>query len=92
MELYYVLRSRLNGQFLVAHPDPDSQQNYVLVFKADYEALSYLNTHAAIAQDQLAVECLTAPQLRTNLDRWGFQGIGLVQDPIIPSIQFLETM
>jgi hypothetical protein len=91
MELYYVLRSRLNGQFLVAHPDPDAQQKYVLVFKADYEAMSYLSAHGATAQAQLAVECLSAAQLRINLDRWGFQGIGLVEDPILPSIQFLAT-
>jgi hypothetical protein len=53
--------------------------------------MSYLSTHSAAAQAQLAVECLSAAQLRTNLDRWGFQGIGLVEDPILPSIQFLET-
>jgi hypothetical protein len=90
MELYYVLRSRLNGQFLVAHPSTDAQQNYVLVFKADYDALSYLNAHAANAQEQLATECLSASQLKANLSRWGFQGIGLVDDPMLPSIQFLE--
>lgn len=90
MELYYVLRSRLNGQFLVAHPDASAQQSYILVFRADYEALSYLNTHAAKTQEHLATECLSASQLKANLNRWGFQGIGLVDDPILPAIQFLE--
>jgi hypothetical protein len=92
MELYYVLRSRMNGQFLVAHPDVNPQQRYILVFKADYEAMSYLNAHAAKTQEQLATECLSASQLKANMDRWGFQGIGLVEDPLLPSIQFLELV
>jgi hypothetical protein len=90
MELYYVLRSRLNGQFLVAHPNGPEDKSYVLVFKADYDALSYLNTHAAQSKEQLTTESLSASQLRANMDRWGFQGIGLVEDPILPGIQFLE--
>lgn len=93
-QLYYLLRSRADGRYLAAHlPSPDSaspQTGFLLVFKADYDALSYLNTHAADLGDQFAIETVTPSSLKPLLSRWNFQGLGMVDDPRLPEIEFFN--
>lgn len=90
-ETYYAIRSRQDGQYLVARiPQPDETSvNYLLVFRENFEALTYLNTHAKDLASQFSVETLSTHQLNGVLKRWGFKGIGLVQEPLEPKIQFL---
>ena len=90
----YVIRSQQDGKHLTARinqNDNQQQVSYLLLFKADYEALSYINTHGKDVSDRLGVESLSASQLKSLLNRWGYQGIGLVQDPLIPEISFLQV-
>jgi hypothetical protein len=97
-QLYYLLRSRTDGSYLAAHPtpgdvlDPDQPPpaGYLLVFTADYEALSYLNTHAPDYSDKFAVEPITPSNLKPLLSRWNFQGLGMVQDARIPEVEFFN--
>ncbi|MEY3333912.1 MAG: hypothetical protein RLZZ176_2215, partial [Cyanobacteriota bacterium] len=44
--VYYIIRSRTDGKYLTARVH-DNTSGYLLLFKEDFEALSYLNTHAA---------------------------------------------
>lgn len=89
-QIYYVLRSKLDGKYLVARIDNDDgkQANYLLIFQENFEALTYLNTHASEYCDRFAIESITNSQLKGIMQRWGFIGVGLVEDPIIPRIQF----
>jgi hypothetical protein len=87
--LYYTIRSRVDGNYLVAHPDLEARDRYLLVFAEHYEALSYLNTHAQEIASQFTVESVGQSQLRSILDRWQYQGIGVVQDPLLPRIEFM---
>lgn len=89
--LYYVLRSQANGNYLTAHPDPDDAVSYLLVFSEQFDALSYLNAHGSDVAQQFQVETLPTQQLRGVLDRWQLHGIGLVQDPLLPRIEFLQV-
>ena len=91
--LYYLLRSRADGRYLAARlrtdgPDPAAQ--FLLVFQADYDALSYLNAHAPEVSDLFAVEPITPANLKPLLGRWNFQGLGMVQDPRLPDIEFFN--
>jgi hypothetical protein len=88
--LYYVLRSLANSNYLTAHPNPDTAVAYLLVFQEQFDALSYLNTHGREVTEQFQVETLPAQQLRGVLNRWQLNGIGLVQDPLLPRIEFLQ--
>lgn len=91
--IHYLVRSKLDGQYLVARlkaGESPKEASYLLVFQEDFQALSYLNTHAAHIANQFAVESLPATQLKGVLQRWGFQGIGLVNEPLEPKIQFLS--
>lgn len=88
--LYYTLRSRADGNYLTAHPDPDSPHKYLLVFAEHYEALSYLNTHGPAVVQHFMVESVGKSQIRGILDRWQYQGIGVVQDPLLPRIEFMS--
>lgn len=88
-QVYYVIRSRADGQYLTAHPRPESGTGYLLTFAEHFEALSYLNTHAQDLVHQFAVESVPNTQLKGILSRWSFAGIGLVQDPLLPKIEFL---
>lgn len=89
--MYYLLRTKQDGRYVAAMLEGDNQasQKYLLAFQEDYEALSYVNTHSAEVADQFGVESVSATQLKGVLQRWGFGGIGLVKDPLIPQIQFL---
>jgi hypothetical protein len=91
--LYYLLRSRADGRYLAARlrtdgPDPAAQ--FLLVFQADYDALSYLNAHAPEVSDLFVVETLAPTHLKPLLGRWDFQGLGMVQDPRLPDIEFFN--
>ncbi|MEM8543945.1 MAG: hypothetical protein AAGF66_08145 [Cyanobacteria bacterium P01_H01_bin.119] len=118
-QTYYVLRSRLDGQYLVARApqqpadrtnqssdqfanqpaDPSTNQSasepsssrFLILFKADYDALSYINTHAPEVAPQFQVESLAGTQLKALINRWGFSGIGLVKDPLVPQVEFLTV-
>ena len=39
--------------------------------------------------DRLSIESVSATQLKSILQRWGYQGIGYVEDPLIPEIKFM---
>ncbi|MGH2415166.1 MAG: hypothetical protein ACRDEA_16035 [Microcystaceae cyanobacterium] len=92
-QVHYLIRSRIDGQYLVARlntGESDTEANYLLIFREDFEALSYLNKHGADVANRFAVESIAATQLSGLLQRWGFKGVGLVQDPLEPRIQFLS--
>jgi hypothetical protein len=84
---YYLLRTKQDGRHLAAR---DEDKTYLLLFTADYDALSYLNAHAGEASDRFALETISATQLKAALSRWGFTGIGLVRDPLLPHIDFMN--
>jgi hypothetical protein len=89
-QIYYLIRSRTDGQYLVARPKTEAADSgYVLMFREQFDALSYLNTHGKGVADRFAVESIPATQMKALLDRWGFTGIGMVQDPLVPQIEFL---
>jgi hypothetical protein len=90
-EIYYCLRSKQDGRYLIAHPQPDREAaSYLLLFREDFESLSYLKTHAHQVADRWTIESLSTSQLSSLLERWGFQGIGIVHDPLLPQIEFLR--
>ena len=89
-QTYYLVRSRQNGQYLQARPDEEQRLSYVLAFQEQYEALTYLNTHAREVADRFGVESLAASQLQEVLNRWEFNGIALVRDPVEPQVEFLS--
>jgi hypothetical protein len=88
-QVYYILRSKTDGKYLTARID-DHQSGYLLLFKEDFDARSYLNTHAADLADRLAIESISGTQLGSLLKRWGFAGVGVVNDPLLPNIEFLQ--
>lgn len=90
--IHYLIRSRQDGQYLVARPREggEAEMGYLLMFREHFEALSYLNTHGAGVVDNFAIESISTTQLKGLMQRWGFQGIGLVKDPLLPQIQFLS--
>lgn len=91
-QTHYLLRSKTDGRYLVARIQPEEGQgiNYILVFKEHHEALSYLNTHAAEFADQFGVESVISSQLTAIMQRWGYKGIGIVEEPIEPRVKFLQ--
>lgn len=93
-QVYYLVRSKADGRYLVAHPHADAKQSetsgYLLMFRENFEALSYLNTHGPSIAQQFAVESIPGSQLKNLLQRWGFNGVGIVQDPLLPKIEFLS--
>jgi hypothetical protein len=100
-QVFYLIRSRIDGQYLVAHPRPKAnpsvreqpdqpEKGYLLMFHEHFDALSYLNTHGAGVADRFAVESIPNTQLNALLKRWGFDGIGVVKDPLLPQIEFLS--
>jgi hypothetical protein len=93
VELHYLIRSKLDGQYLVARPrqDPDAAPSpgFLLLFSDHADALSYLNTHAAEFADRFAVETVSSAQLGQVMSRWSFVGVGLVKDPLLPRVEFL---
>lgn len=92
-QVYYLLRSRADGSYLVARLDNEERKpktfNYLLIFNESFDALSYLNTHGNDIRASFAVESIPGSQLGNLLQRWSFKGVGIVQDPILPKIDFL---
>ncbi len=92
-QVYYLIRSRADGQYLLAQPDRSASSTsagYLLMFGEHFDALSYLNAHAPDVSDRFAVESISGSQVKGLLQRWGFKGIGVVEDPLLPKIQFLS--
>lgn len=93
-QIFYVLRSKVDGQYLVAHPrgsaPGSAASGYVLLFKEHFDALGFLNQHSADLADQFGVESLPGSQLENLLKRWGFEGMGVVEDPLLPRVEFLR--
>ena len=93
-QINYVIRSIQDGKYLVARVSQEqepTEASYLLVFQLDHEALSYINTHAQEFSDRLQVESVSPSQLKALLARWGYQGVALVEDPLLPKINFLVT-
>jgi hypothetical protein len=90
-ETFYLVRSQADGRHLAAHPNPDDTSTYLLLFKEHFDALSYLNTHAGDLATRFGVESIPGSQLKDLLKRWGFQGVGIVTDALIPQIEFLQV-
>jgi len=92
MQLYYSLRAKQTGTYLSARPPQGKDtERFLLVFSADYDALTYLNAHAPDVQDRFAVETLAAAALKQVLQRWGFRGMGMVTDPRLPTVDFFVS-
>ena len=92
-QVNYLIRSKVDGKYLVARlqqEEKEQEASYLLLFKEDYEALSYINAHGHDFRDRLSVESVSPTQLKGLLQRWGYQGIGLVEDPLIPQIKFMS--
>jgi hypothetical protein len=92
-QIYYLILSRADGRYLVAQPNAstrDGGESYLLMFREHFDALSYLNAHGSDVADRFAVETVSGSQLKGLLQRWGFTGVGVVQDPLVPQIEFLE--
>ena len=85
MTIYYLLRSQIDGKYVVAK---DNDNQYLLLFTEHFDALSYLNTHGIEIKDKFGVESLATSQLKPLIQRWGFYGIAVVQDPLLPKIEF----
>ncbi len=94
MDHYYLLRSRQNGDYVVARQpgktEDDGVQRYLLLFRQDHEALMYLNTHAWEMRDRFAIEMSSLQQIKLTLERLGFTGVGFVSDPLIPQVDFMD--
>jgi hypothetical protein len=91
-QIYYLILSRADGRYLVAKPQAstqESEESYLLMFRERFDALSYLNAHGSNVADRFAVESVSGNQLKGLLQRWGFTGVGIVQDPLVPQIEFL---
>lgn len=88
-QVYYLIRAKADGHYLTAHPHPDNPQAYLLLFDQQFEALSYLNKHAADLASEFGVESITGSQLKGILQRWSFGGMAFVKDPLLPQIEFM---
>jgi hypothetical protein len=88
-EIYYVVRSQTDGKYLIARPEGNTT-GYLLLFRENFDALTYLNTHAREVANRFAVESVTGTQLGQVLQRWGFHGVGVVTDPLLPKVEFLQ--
>ncbi|BAZ30069.1 hypothetical protein [Cylindrospermum sp. FACHB-282] len=88
-EVYYLVRSQSDGRYLTARPNAEAS-GYLLLFRENYDALSYLNTHAAEVANRFAVESIAGTQVGNLVKRWGFSGVGIVTDPLLPKVEFLQ--
>lgn len=88
-EVYYLVRSQSDGRYLTARPNAEAS-GYLLLFRENYDALSYLNTHAAEVANRFAVESIGGTQVGNLVKRWGFSGVGIVTDPLLPKVEFLQ--
>ncbi len=92
LQINYLIRSKRDGKYLVARMPQQSgvEASYLLVFQHDYDAMSYINTHGQEFRDHLNVETASPIQLKGLIERWNYAGFGLVQDPLLPDIQFVD--
>ena len=93
-QVYYLVRSKANGSYLLAHLNSDietSNSGYLLMFREHFDALSYINTHAGDVAERFGVESIPSTQVGNLLKRWGFSGVGIVQDPLLPKIEFFSA-
>jgi hypothetical protein len=93
LQINYLIRSKHDGKYLVARVQEDDDRpdvSYLLLFTEDHQALSYINTHGKSMRDRLTVESASPTQVKNLLQRWGYQGIGMVTDPLIPTIEFMS--
>jgi hypothetical protein len=92
-DVYYLARAKADGRYLVAHLESGDRAaadaGFLLLFQEQFDALSYLNTHGRGVADQFAVEAVAKTQLGGVLSRWGFVGVGIVQDPLLPKVEFM---
>lgn len=88
-EIHYILRSKADGRYLAARPHEDAS-TYLLLFRENFDALTYLNTHAPEVANRFAIESIPGTQLGSLLKRWGFTGVGVVTDPLLPKVDFLH--
>jgi hypothetical protein len=91
MSFYYIIRSRVDGKYLVARFSSPQPREYLLIFTEDFLALTYLQHHTPELREQFTVEPVNQSQLKSLIDRWNFTGVGLVNDPLIPHIDFLTS-
>lgn len=91
-EIFYLLRSKQDGKYLVANiNNQDSEKtSYLFVFKEDFDALGYINHHSPKYKDLFTVESVSSPQLKLLISRWGFSGIGIVEDILVPDVKFCK--
>jgi len=93
-QVYYIIRSQSDGRYVAAHPETNAEKpnsvGYLLMFSQDFEALTYLNTHGANVANRFAVESIPGSQLNNLLKRWGFTGVAVVRDPLLPTIEFFN--
>lgn len=95
-QVYYIVRSRTDGQYLVARPrmttdNPDRPNpGFLLMFREHADALSYLNTHAGELAERFGIESIPGTQVGATLKRWGFHGVGMVDDPLLPRVEFMR--
>jgi hypothetical protein len=87
-EVYYLVRSKSDGKYLSARPDDGT--SYLLLFRENFDALSYLNAHAGELASRFMVESVPNSQLGNLLKRWSFKGVGIVSDPLLPKIEFMN--
>jgi len=89
MDLYYLIRSKIDGKYAVASIEDQGQ--YLLLFTEKFDALSYINTHGGDLVDRFRVDSITNSEIKSLLSRWGYQGVGIVDDPLIPQIKFMTV-
>lgn len=93
--VYYLVRSKKDGQYLVARPrvasdaEASTPTEFLLVFQEHADALTYLNAFAQAMADQFGVESVPSSQLGNVMTRWGYRGFGIVQDPLLPKVEFM---
>ena len=92
LQINYLIRSKQDGKYLVARiPEQNGiEASYLLIFQHDYDAMSYINTHGKEFSDRLTVETASPVQLKSLIQRWNYEGFGIVKDPLLPEIQFVS--
>jgi hypothetical protein len=92
LQINYIIRSKQDGKYLVARMPEQSgiETSYLLVFQADYDAMSYINTHGEEFSDRLTVETVSPTQLKGLMSRWKYTGLAIVKDPLLPEIEFVS--
>ena len=92
LQINYLVRSKRDGKYLVARVPDESgaEASYLLVFQQDYDAMSYINAHGGEFSNRLMIESVSPMQLKSLMQRWGYSGLAIVTDPLLPNIQFVS--